>query len=114
PVKVTPPFDRVSGLDDTNFPSEFREKALKLTKESPNVFTPIAGDEAVYLISFKNRIPSEMPPFEKLQEKVTSDYKNFQASEMARTNGYSFAASVTNGLAISEAWKFLKSLVTFS
>ena len=40
-----------------------------------------------------------MPPFEKVQEKVTADYKNSQAAEMARTNGYSFAASVTNGLA---------------
>ena len=30
PVKVTPPFDRVGGLDDTNFPSEFRDRHFVL------------------------------------------------------------------------------------
>ncbi len=98
-VKVTPPFDRVSGLDDTNFPPEFRERALKLTRENPVVFSPIVGEEAVYLISLKNRLSSEMPPLEKVQEKVTNDYKSFQAGELARASGTSFAASVTNGLA---------------
>jgi hypothetical protein len=40
-----------------------------------------------------------LPAFEKVQDKVTSDYKNAQALELARTNGNSFATSVTNGLA---------------
>ena len=99
PVKVTAPFDYTSGLEDTNFPSEFREKALKLTKESPILFCPIRGEEAIYLISLKNRLPSEMPPLEKVQDKVTADYKKAQAWELARAEGTNFAASVTNGLA---------------
>jgi len=98
-VKVTPPFDRIGGLDETNFPPEFREKALKLNKESPILFTPIMGENAVYLIALKNRIPSELPAFEKVQEKVTADYKAAQAWDLARTNGNNFATSVTNGLA---------------
>ena len=103
-VKVSPPFDRAGGLEDTNFPPEFREKGLTLTKDNPILFSPIVGDDAVYLIALKNRIPSEMPPLEKVQEKVTSDYKNFQAWELARTNGNSFAASVTNGLAAKKSF----------
>jgi len=103
-VKVTPPFDRTSGLDDTNFPPEFREKALKLTMQSPVSFSPIVGEEAVYVISLKARVPSEMPSFEKVQEKVAEDYKNFQAWEMARTTATGFASSVTNGLAQKKAF----------
>ncbi len=99
PVKTTPPFDHTSGLDETNFPSDFREKALKLTQESPVLFTPIVGEEAVYVISLKARVPSEMPGFDKVQAKVADDYKNFQAWELARTTGTGFAAGVTNGLA---------------
>jgi len=99
PVKVTPPFDFTSGLDDTNFPSEFREKALALTKESPILFNPIKGDEAIYIIALKNRVPSEMPPLAKVEEKVTADYKKAQAWELARAEGTNFAAIATNGLA---------------
>ena len=40
-----------------------------------------------------------MPPLDKVEEKVTDDYKNYQAWELARTSGNNFAASVTNGLA---------------
>ena len=98
PVKITPPFDYIGGLDDTNFPTEFREKALKLTRERPILFTPVVGEEAVYLISLKNKIPSENPPFEKVQDKVTADFKNLQAWDLARTNGNNFASAVTNGL----------------
>jgi hypothetical protein len=104
PVKITPPFDRIGGLEDTNFPPDFREKALKLTKENPVVFNPILGEDAIYLIALKNRIPSEMPPLERVQDKVTTDYKNFQAWELARTSGTNFAASVTNGLAAKKSF----------
>lgn len=104
-VQVSPPLDAVNTLENTNFSQEFRERALKLTKDNPILFNPIAGEDGFYLISLKNRLPSEMPPLEKVQDKVTADYKNFQAWELARTDGTNFSASVTNGLAQKKAFK---------
>jgi SurA N-terminal domain len=97
PVKVTEPFDFVTGLD-TNFPPEFRQRALALNTNVAVWFIPIVGQDAVYLVAFKNRLPSEMPPFEKVQEKVTADYKQKQAVELARSGATNFYATVTNAL----------------
>ncbi len=98
-LKVSPAFDRVSGLDDTNFPAAFRDKALALNDIEPISYSPIVGKDAIYLIALKNKVPSEMPPFEKIQDKVTNDYKNQQALDLARKAGNSFQQMLTNGLA---------------
>jgi hypothetical protein len=91
-------------LEDTEFPPEFRQQALKLTKDEPLAIKPIVGDQAVYIISLKEKIPSELPPLEKIQEKVTADYKNSQAQDAARKAGAAFHLTLTNGLAQSKAF----------
>ncbi|MCI0748124.1 MAG: peptidylprolyl isomerase [Verrucomicrobia subdivision 3 bacterium] len=95
-IRLTEPFDRNSGLENTNFPSEFRQKALTLTTNAPVIFNPIAGPTAWFVLALKERIPSEMPPFEKVQEKVTADYRFQQALEAARKAATNFHAAVTN------------------
>jgi hypothetical protein len=96
PIRLSEPFDRNSGA--TNFPPEFRAKAMMLKPEVAVQLTPITGEDAVYVIALKNRIPSEMPPFEKVQEKVTMDFKLGQARDLARQAATNFYASVTNAL----------------
>jgi len=98
-VKTTEPFNAVTGLEEADFSDEFRERALKLNQTAPIAFNPIVGSNAVYVIALKNKIPSELPPFEKISDKVTVDYKQSQAMEMARKDGASFLAKLTNGLA---------------
>ncbi len=98
-VKVTPPFDRLQGLEEFHFPPEFSQKALSLTNLQTLAVTPIPGEKAFYVIALKNRIPSEMQPLEKIRDKVTADYQNSQALELARKAGNSFHATLTNGLA---------------
>jgi hypothetical protein len=98
PVKVTEPFDQATGLD-TNFPPEFRQKALSLNTNIAVLPNPIVGEDAAYVIALKNKLPSEMPTFEKVQEKVTADYKKQQATELARTAATNFYTTVTNALA---------------
>ena len=98
-VKVSPPFDRVKGLEELDFPATFRQKALALTKEDPIQFVPIVGERAVYLIALKNKIPSEQQSFEKVKEKAAADYKNSQALDLARRAGQTFQSIATNGLA---------------
>lgn len=103
PIKLTEPFDQVTGLD-TNFPPEFRQKAMALNTNTAVLFNPIVGDDAIYVIALKNRIPSEMPPFEKVLDKVTADYQKQQATELARTAATNFYASVTNALTQKKAF----------
>lgn len=96
-VKITEPFDRMTGLD-TNFPAEFRQKALTLNTNAAVVFNPIIGENALYVIALHSRVPSEMPSFDKIQDKVTSDYRQQQALEIARKTATNFHATVTNAL----------------
>jgi hypothetical protein len=98
PVKVTPPFDRLHGLEETDFPPTFRQKAMALSEREPIAFTPIVGSNAVYVIAFKSRIPGENPTFEKVQDKVTADFKNAQALDLARKAGTNFQATLFTSL----------------
>jgi hypothetical protein len=74
---------------------------MTLSEREPIAFTPILGTNAVYVIAFKSRIPGENPPFEKVQDKVTADFKNSQALELARKAGTNFQATLFIGLSQS-------------
>jgi hypothetical protein len=104
PVKVTPPFSATQGLEDTNFPSAFREKALQLRKESPILYSPVPGENAIYVLALKTNLLSELPPLEAIREKVTADYKRSQALEMARKEGTTFHTNLTNGLTLKKTF----------
>ena len=99
PVKISPPFSAMQGLDDTNFPPAFTEKALTLKKENPIFYAPIPGEHAIYLLALKTNLASELPSLEKIRDKVTADYKRSEALTLARNEGRSFHGIVTNGLA---------------
>lgn len=113
PVKMTKPFDRMSGLEEfdedviaqatEDSPEEtvrglIRQKAFGLTDERPVLFNPIPGKRAVYLIARKGKVPSELQPLEAIKDKVTTDYKNFLAVTKAREAGQAFHIVLTNAL----------------
>jgi len=97
-ARVTEPFDPRS-QSETNFPTEFRQTASTLTTNAAVHFSPIVGEDAVYVIALHSRLPSEMPSFDKVQEKVTADYRQQQALELARKGATNFYNVVTNALA---------------
>ena len=105
PVKLSPPFSASHGLDDTNFPTAFAEKALTLRRDNPILYTPLPGERAVYLLALKTNIPGEMPSLDKIRDKVTADYKQSQALEMARNDGKAFQTTLTNGLAQKKSFE---------
>ena len=113
-VKISKPFDRLSGLDEfeneviaraTEESAEetvrdmIRQKAASLTDERPVLFNPIPGKHAVYIIARKGKVPSELQPLDKIKDKVTADYKTFLALDLARKAGQAFHITLTNGLA---------------
>jgi hypothetical protein len=116
-VKATKPFDTVSGLDEFDAPTNsasrleesfqatFRKIALTLSNASPVYFRPIPGPQAVYVIALKGKVEPRTPPFEEISEKVTNDYKNFMAQELARRAGMAFGTNVTNGLALKKSFE---------
>ena len=98
-MKVSPPFSSAGGLENSDFPPGFAERALTLRPDNPIQYSPIVGENAVYLFALKTNVPSELPALDKIRDKVTADYKRSQALEMARKEGQAFATAVTNGIA---------------
>ena len=99
PVKLSPPFSATTGLEDTNFPPDFRSMALQLRRDAPILYKPIQGDYSIYLLALKTNVPGELPALDQIRDKVTTDYKRSQAMELARKEGNAFHTAVTNGLA---------------
>lgn len=118
-VKMSKPFDRMSGLDEfeaepisrasEDGPEEtvrdlVRQKAFALTDERPVLFNPIPGKHAVYVIARKGKVPSELQPLDKIKDKVTADYKTYMALDLARKAGQAFQTTLTNGLSAKKSF----------
>jgi hypothetical protein len=59
----------------------------------------LLGEDAVYVIAFNKRLPSELPSFEQIRARVESDYKYNEAILQARRVGMEFYEKITNGIA---------------
>ena len=97
-VNVTPPFDIATGPTNLDVGSEFTRAAFALSAERP-VAEPVVSRDGVYVITFKNRLPREIPTLEKIHDQVVADYKYSQAMILARKAGVEFARTLTNSLA---------------
>jgi peptidyl-prolyl cis-trans isomerase D len=97
-VNVTPPFDIASGPTNLDVGSEFTRAAFALTAERP-VAEPVISRDGVYVMAFKNRLPREIPPLEKIHDQLVADYKYSQAMTLARKTGMEFDHTLTNALA---------------
>jgi peptidyl-prolyl cis-trans isomerase D len=97
-VSVTTPFSERERPLGVNTPEAFVRTAFKLTEEEP-FSSGIVGADAVFVIGLKQRIPSEIPPFENVRARVEIEFKNQKAVELAQEAGEAFAAKMTNALA---------------
>jgi hypothetical protein len=105
-VRVTEPFDREEGPKELTVGPDFIQNAFNRTADEPFA-GPLAGEDAVYVIAQKERIPSEIPPLEKIRDRVEADYKLFQAATAARRAGAEFATALTNGLVAGKTFSSL-------
>jgi hypothetical protein len=106
-AQLSAPFDEEEGPKDLNVGSVFAKAAFTLSATNEPFAGPIVGDDAVYEIGFNKRIPSEIPPFDSIKDRVTADFNFAQALMMARAAGMGFAQSVTNGLAQGKTFSAL-------
>lgn len=103
-VKVSEPFGQGQEPKDMNVPSQFSRMAFTLSPEEPVITEPVVGEDAVYVVAFKRRIPSELPTLDSVKQQVVEDYRRSEALRLCREAGQAFAASVTNAVAAGKSF----------
>lgn len=98
-LKVTPPFDLQEGPTNLNLVSVSPQLWTSLSPTNAISFQPLEGENAFYVVAYKDVIPSRLQPFEAVQAKVADDYRRAQALTLIRQEGMAFQARVTNALA---------------
>ncbi|HEU5124340.1 MAG TPA: SurA N-terminal domain-containing protein [Verrucomicrobiae bacterium] len=102
-VKVTAPFDEENGPVEFDGGANFTRDAFRLTPDEPFA-GPVLTEDAVYVAALAKKIPSTVPPLESIHAKVAADYKQSQASQMARRAGNDFAQKVATELAAGKSF----------
>jgi peptidyl-prolyl cis-trans isomerase D len=100
---VSPPFDREEPPAGFEVRADFLRAAFALSADEP-YSQPLVGNDGVYLISLNKKLPSEIPPFESLRDRVTQDYRFREAAMAARQAGLSFYTTASNALAAGKAF----------
>jgi len=102
---VTEPFTSREGPKDLKVFDSFAKVAFVLTPEEPMASEPILGEDAVYVLALKKKIPSEVQPLEAVRDQVTAGYRQREATEAARKAGQAFYSALTNGLASNKTFQ---------
>jgi hypothetical protein len=97
-VQDTEPFEKFELPKDAGFPAAAGGAIATLTEEEP-LAEPMEGTNAVFVVTFKRKLPSEAQSFAAVQEKVTEDYRRAQAQELVLKAGRDFHRALTNSLA---------------
>jgi hypothetical protein len=107
PSGVTPPFARFERPPGLLVGSEFAQAAFGLSTNQPLALEPLVGQDGVYLIAFKERIPGYVPPFDQVQQSVTTDYRREEARKLALEAATRFFTAATNALAQSQSFDLI-------
>ena len=97
-VEVTEPVDADHTPKGLDVEEDFVAAAFKLTPEQP-LAGPLIGHDGVYVIALDKRVAEELPPLDRIRDRVTADFKLEQARSLARQAGIAIHAALTNGLA---------------
>ncbi|MBI3875797.1 MAG: hypothetical protein HY300_07525 [Verrucomicrobia bacterium] len=104
PVLDSGPFDDLDGPASFSAPRLFTRIAFTLSEDTP-ISPTIPGDDAVYLLALKRRLPAENPSFESVKDKVTADYRRAQSHEQCMQAARAAMMHITNSLAGGKSFK---------
>jgi len=93
-ARVTAPFAAKFGPEEFTAPEGFIKSAFALSPDVPFA-GPIPGPNAMYVIAFNKQLPSEIPPFEQIRDRVTRDCQWVAATALAQRAGTNFAQTLT-------------------
>jgi len=99
PIQVSEPFDLENGPTNLVVAENFAKEAFQLDPTNkPVSFQPLGGSNGVYLIALKEKIPGRAQTFDEVKDKVTEDYRRFNAFTLARNDATNFVGRVTNAM----------------
>jgi hypothetical protein len=99
-VHTTAPFSEDAGPADLKVSEDFAKAAFQLTTNAP-IQASLVGEDAVYVISLKDKIPSRMPEWKEVESKVTADYREMQAHQLAEQAANKLGGALTNELNVN-------------
>jgi hypothetical protein len=102
-VHVTEPFSSEAYPDEIGPLDSFTKAAFDLTPDEPFA-GPIVGADAVYVIAFGQKLPSEIPPFDQIHDRVTFDYQFHEATLLAQQIGTNFVRTMTGEMAVGRSF----------
>jgi SurA N-terminal domain len=103
-VRTTAPFDEETGPGDmgltNDYATAFATAAFRLTEDAPfnhEMKTP----DAAYVMELQKKFPSYLPPLKDIQDKVTADYRESRAYELAQQAATNFTTTVAGELNVN-------------
>ena len=120
-VHVTAPFSASAGPQEFDAPAAFVRSAFQLNAETPFA-GPIPAADGTYIIALAGQLPSTIPPLEQIRSRVTEDFRQHTAVDLAQSAGTNFyfnvavqmAAGNSFGKAVSAAGQSPQLLPPFS
>jgi hypothetical protein len=103
-VKISEPFDSQTGPQEFSAPEDFAKAAFGLTSDEPFA-GPIIGTNAIYVIALDKQLPSEIPAFAAIKDRVTQDFEMQQAVALAREAGTNSAVKLLVNMAAGQNFK---------
>jgi SurA N-terminal domain/PPIC-type PPIASE domain len=97
-VRVTAPFSREHGPEESAMPESFVKAAFTLTTDEPFV-GPVASSNAVFVLALDKQLPSEIPPLDQIRGRVTRDCQFREAILLARNAGTNFVRTLAENMA---------------
>ncbi len=104
-VAETAPFDLQSGPSELKVPANFSRIAFRLSEEEPYYSSAVEGENAIFIIGLKNRVPSETPPLARVRDRVAEDYKLNEARRLARMAGDLSQSQLANKIAAGKSFE---------
>lgn len=98
-VGETEPLQNFMAPTSINAPRQFTQEVFNLTADSPYTREAIEGEDAYYVATAAEKIPSRPQTYEEVAARVESDWRRERLSELAREAGEAFYAKATNSLA---------------
>ena len=103
-LHTTAPFDEEAGPTDMGLTNElapdFAKAAFHLTDDAP-FNHEFATEDAAYVMGLKKTIPSVIPSLQEIEAKVTADYREAQAYQMAAQAATNFNTAVAGELNVN-------------
>jgi hypothetical protein len=99
-VVTTPPFDRQNPPRELDLPRLYLDTVFQLRESDPDdQYKVVQASNAVVLLGLERKLPTESQPLEAVRARVTEDYRNSKAMELAGQAADQFESRARTNLA---------------